>query len=222
MSHSCPNCEREFETKLGLGNHRSAKHGFKIDNEDWLREKYINEKMTTQEIANICNVSTTAVEKRVNNLEVGVRTHWDYKERPYTDKKKLKELYVDSDLSVREISNELDCTTFTVMEWVNKFGFEKRGRTIGERSEYANYWTDKNGYERWLTAYKDTTEHIFVHKLLAIAEYGFDKTKGSVVHHKNHIPWDNRPDNIQLMGRGEHTRYHNKARVEKKEDGGVS
>lgn len=206
----CPKCDREFDSKLGLGNHRSAKHTQKYDNKDWLKQKYVDEGMNTKEIADMFGVSDETIRRRLRKMDVKMRTVNDYTIGEYQDKETLRELYVESELSIPEISNRFDCCTATVMKYVNKFGFEKRGRTIGERKEYANYWTDKNGYERWLTAHRDTTEHIFVHTLLAISEYGIDAVKGKVVHHDNEIPWDNRPGNIELMDRGEHTAYHNR------------
>jgi hypothetical protein len=47
-----------------------------------------------------------------------------------------------------------------------------------------------------------------VHRLLAVAEFGADAVADKVVHHKNGIPWDNRPDNIELLDRAEHSRHH--------------
>jgi hypothetical protein len=30
------------------------------------------------------------------------------------------------------------------------------------------------------------------------------------VHHKNHIPWDNRPENLEIIGHAEHTARHHR------------
>lgn len=47
-----------------------------------------------------------------------------------------------------------------------------------------------------------------VHRLMMVAEEGFDALEDKVVHHKNHIPWDNRTENLELMSRAEHSSHH--------------
>jgi transcriptional regulator with PAS, ATPase and Fis domain len=53
-----------------------------------------------------------------------------------------------------------------------------------------------------------------IHRLVAVAEYGFDAVVENHVHHKNHIPWDNRPSNLELMSQEEHYRYHAEERFD--------
>jgi len=48
-----------------------------------------------------------------------------------------------------------------------------------------------------------------IHRLLAVAEYGFDSIAGLTVHHQSHIPWDNRPEKLELMTKSEHQTHHN-------------
>ena len=64
------------------------------------------------------------------------------------------------------------------------------------------------GYE----ACGDSQDYVKIHQLLAIAE-GEDPEKvfsngEYVVHHKNHVRWDNRAENIELMTNEEHTSLH--------------
>jgi len=49
---------------------------------------------------------------------------------------------------------------------------------------------------------------VLVHRLLAVAEYGYENVCDNVIHHKNGIRWDNRPDNIEVMTRSEHSKLH--------------
>lgn len=52
-----------------------------------------------------------------------------------------------------------------------------------------------------------------VHRLVAIAEFGFDAVvNADEVHHRNHCSLDNRPSNLRLVGKGEHTEIHNRRR----------
>lgn len=51
-----------------------------------------------------------------------------------------------------------------------------------------------------------------VHKAIALAKgHSIEEvfSEGTAVHHVNGLPWDNRPENIQVMDDGEHTRLHN-------------
>jgi len=47
-----------------------------------------------------------------------------------------------------------------------------------------------------------------LHRLLAVALYGFEAVAGRQVHHANRIPWDNRPENLRLLTPSEHSRLH--------------
>jgi predicted transcriptional regulator len=55
-------------------------------------------------------------------------------------------------------------------------------------------------------------ERFKLHRLVAVADYGFDAVADNHVHHKNNIPWDNRPSNLVVMGVEEHHRHHSKER----------
>ena len=76
--------------------------------------------------------------------------------------------------------------------------------------DYARLRTDPDGYPRWHVSQSRAEKHrtLAVQRLLAVSEYGFDAVCGMQVHHKNKIPWDNRPENIELLGAAEHTLHH--------------
>jgi len=69
---------------------------------------------------------------------------------------------------------------------------------------------DSDGYEQIGVPYKDNT--VSIHQLTSIAD-GADPYKvwsdgEYVTHHKNNIPWDNRPNNLKVVAKGEHNRIH--------------
>lgn len=47
-------------------------------------------------------------------------------EKPWQDKKKLVELYIEKSLSYDEIAERFDCSKGTVYNWINKHNIEKR------------------------------------------------------------------------------------------------
>jgi len=51
-------------------------------------------------------------------------------------------------------------------------------------------------------------QYVRIHRLLAVATYGYDEVVGKEVHHKNEIKWDNRPENIVPVTSEEHRRMH--------------
>jgi hypothetical protein len=77
-----------------------------------------------------------------------------------------------------------------------------------------------DGYEEFQSTLNGKCESVFVHRLLAVAEYGFDAVCGMDIHHKNGIKWDNRPSNIVIMDHAEHVRLHAKQRDLKRADNG--
>lgn len=70
---------------------------------------------------------------------------------------------------------------------------------------YAPFGLNPHGYEEWRSG---AIDRVLVHRLLAVAEWGFDAVVGKHVHHKNHIRWDNRPENIEPLDPSEHIRKH--------------
>jgi transposase len=76
------------------------------------------------------------------------------------------------------------------------------------RSEPAYFYVTQNGYEKSGSGDKD----VFIHHLVRIAE-GEDPSDvfgitGTVTHHANGIPWDNRPENLEAMTNVEHAKHH--------------
>jgi len=93
---------------------------------------------------------------------------------------------------------------------VRELGFESDTPPFsgnGGISFYVN-----NGYEQ-IYCGPGVGENVPHHRLLAVAEYGLDEIAGKDIHHKNNIPWDNRPENIKPMSPSEHRSHHAKLRA---------
>lgn len=138
----------------------------------------------------------------------------------YRDPDLLETLYVEYGLTTREIADRLNCSNGTVSRWLDRFDIETRANwTAGveaarraNRVERVKLRQLPAGYEYWHSKeWEDgdrVTKAAYVHRLLAVAEHGFDAVADTQVHHKNGIPWDNRAENIELLSAEEHGRLH--------------
>lgn len=132
------------------------------------------------------------------------------------DPEVLEMLYWHEGLSMWQIAQRLDVAESTVHRRLQNYGIDRRGvgydSTRGSNFEkYARYHV-RQGYPSWaLNHYVDDKSVTTVHQLTAIAD-GADPydvySDEKIVHHKNGVKWDNRPDNLEVMTRKEHTEHH--------------
>lgn len=151
--------------------------------------------------------------------ERSVRIHEgmvDCEDSDYTDAEKLRSMYWDRGLSLRKIADKLDVTLDKIVYQFEANNIETR-EGYAEQS-HASLTTDKSGYELWKTYIDGEYPRVRVHRLLAIAEYGFDAVCGKEIHHKNNIQWDNRPENIEPMTTTEHRKHHAEKRVDEQRE----
>ena len=133
---------------------------------------------------------------------------------PWKDGELLRELYVEKQMGQVEISERWDCSMSTVGNWLEEHGIEKRSRSEAVQLGYGNdrytvpFQTHVTGAEVWRHSYKNESDMVYVHRLLAVAKFGFDAVADNVVHHESEVRWDNRPGNLELMDHGEHSTLH--------------
>jgi len=137
----------------------------------------------------------------------------------WRDKGKLEKLYIEQELNTYEIGDKLDCSSETVRRWLEKFDIKRRanytkrdnsGRNSPCFVEYARFeWSQ--GYPVWRSR-ADDRALVSVHRLAAVAWFGFDAVENYDVHHKNGFKHDTREENIELIDPKEHRSKHAKAR----------
>lgn len=127
-------------------------------------------------------------------------------ERPWTDAERLRELYHGEGMSIYDIADEWGCGKTTIGKWLHRHDIEV---DTPSHEKPPHFCTESRGYECWRHDTSGTQHKVRVHRLVAVAEYGYDEVVGKDVHHENHIPWDNRPSNISVLNRSEHAKLHN-------------
>lgn len=75
------------------------------------------------------------------------------------------------------------------------------------RRRHPAVFTDR-GYVICATNYRETTDCVGFHRLVMVAECGFNTVADKHIHLKNGIRWDNRPENLELLSPTEHTERH--------------
>lgn len=192
-----------------------------------LWDLWVVEGMSQKDIANRlnCSVATICNWVKEHNLSdvsplnngPSVWYNGEY-DNPYEDSDILKNLYYDRLMDAYEISNIMNCSNVTIIDWLRNHGLGVRMRSEAKKVRFGThncvrFFTSQNGPEVWEDCYKSEHNKVFVHRLLAVAEFGFEALHGMVVHHKNGVHWDNRPDNIEVMSQSDHATLHNKERL---------
>jgi len=228
MSHECNKCGRTFDTQRGLSLHQTQTH----DNDrpwtdaDRLRRMYHEKRMNQGEIADELGTIPSVISEWMERHGIEARDHSESKinemgEKPWHDEERLRRMYHDKEMSLRQMASDLGCDSSIVRRWMDRFNIERRSRVEAVRSPVARYYTDTGGYEQWSTTENCDTVHVAVHQLLAIAKGASPQDVFSGehhVHHDNEIPWDNRPENIEVLTVSEHRSIHAKRRLSDPED----
>jgi len=130
-------------------------------------------------------------------------------EYPWRDESLLRNLYWEQELSTTEIADKLECTQPTISKWMQRLNISRRDprEAAPNRRRHPAVFTDR-GYVICASNYRGTTDSVGIHRLVMVAERGFDAVADKHVHHKNGVRWDNRPENLELLSRAEHANRH--------------
>jgi len=122
----------------------------KYRDEEWLREKYWDEELSTNEIADLCGVTNVTISNWMSKHGIEKRPRNSARDK-YTDKEWLQEQYIEKERSLSDIANELDINRDTPRYWMEKYGIERRDHAeMGAKANRDKYTPDKLQNKEWL------------------------------------------------------------------------
>lgn len=181
--------------------------------EELLRELYWEDGKSIKETAEACDCAINTIQRYMDKFDIPTRDVAGYApgEKPkYRDEDWLREKYNDEGMSLKEMSDEAGASTSAIIDHMERHGIDRR-EAGGVKLKRARFYTNNHGHELWESwTESHGSKYLPVHRLIAVAEHGFEAVADNHVHHKNHIPWDNRPENLEVLSVSEHRSYHAK------------
>jgi len=187
------------------------------EDEEKLRSLYSNERLSCTEVGQRLGCSRSTIQRKLEKYGIEKREPgggWLHDEHPWRDESLLRELYHDRGLFASEIASELGCSHTVARNWLKKYDIPDESLQADackrRRKTHPLFLIDDGGYfvARAHHPERAAPEQVYIHRLCVVAWSGFESLGECVVHHQNHIPWDNRPSNLELLDESEHGRLH--------------
>lgn len=128
-------------------------------------------------------------------------------DKDYQDIQEVRELYHGRGYAIAKVAKILDCPYNTLRRWMDQVGIQKRDP--GKKGS-------REGVHISLSSGNGEILHVpgcppmNYSRAIMIGEKGLDAVKDKVVHHDNELKWDDRPSNLELHSREDHSALHRK------------
>ena len=200
---------------------------------DTLRELYHGEGLSSREVANRLGCGKKTILRWLDKHGIEKDKSPARKRSEKLDEELVSRLYLDEKMSGHEIASKIGMSANAVYSFMDDIGIEKRSRSDSAklkempdevvetgapewvydemRKSPANLTVNNNGHVQWRIPDRGKYRSLGVHRLTAIMDGAdpHDVFGGMHVHHKNGVPWDNRPANLEILEKGEHHSLHN-------------
>ncbi len=172
----------------------------------YMRDLFIRQNLSRRDIADRLDITPRTVSRWLDRFGL---------KEPWQDRETMRKMYIDEGLTQEEISNRFNCRATTISKWLRRHDIEtENGQDFiykaaeARRVNRATFYTEKRGYEIWDCRDGYDSDEVYVHRLLAVAEYGLAAVKNKQIHHKNGVPWDNRHENVEPLSNSDHQKLH--------------
>lgn len=133
----------------------------------------------------------------------------------WRDEETMKDL-ASRGLSQEEMAEELGCSQSTVSDWLDRHGINHDVRSersgnhrVGVGLERREHERGSFPYERWKAwDPEEGNLYVYVHRLAAVAWFGFDVVEEGHVHHASGHSLDNRESNLLVVDPETHHNHH--------------
>jgi len=189
-------------------------------------EQLYNSGLSEAKIARVCDCKLGVIQRRMKEFGIPTRKPREqphhYELKVNIDKDKLKELYVDKQLTSIEVATILGYAKATVQKRLKEYGLMRtfaeafaiskmKGRRKRSSSEPGKVIRGPRGYVlvKCPGHHKaDNHNYVYEHVLVWEEYHHKELPEGHIIHHLNGIKNDNRPENLAAMPRKKHAKIH--------------
>jgi transposase len=181
----------------------------------WLYQKYWNEMLSSQKIANIVGCKRETIDQWLRKVDIKKRGYGGSK--GIKSKEWLLKEYIENGKSLQDLANELKVSRRTIQHWLTKYKISSHPVGDPRKGKYSPLWRNRNydynlkyklnsdGYK----IYQKGNVRIVEHREVVQKYLKRYLKKSEIIHHINFKGNDNHIENLYLFPNNkEHSKYH--------------